>query len=436
MPDDKMQKEQNKLGDIPESKDITVDSTVQETQKLPLRDWQAVFERARPAKSAAKVPAEPKETQEPAGHTKDEPESKEEKLAEKAPGEKINIVPGKETIEIPAQEEAKTAEKAEKDEKTGDKAGRKKARPAARKAPSSAARRRMPKADPEVIRQRKEERARSSRRRTRQIIGFALSILIVVGAVSIVSWGVDTVVRLLDSDEEREEYQRLFEPMVWFDILPFESVSMVDENSIKEICIWGVLNEKQDLLERNEYGEPLVPVMEIEQYAARIFGPDFRFAVYETFSTPVEGLSYTFNEDAQNFTAPVTGLMPRYLASAVEIKREAGGVRRVVMGYVSTRTGDDQVVAAPDYEHPAKYMDYLLRRDGGSYYLYAIQNNTTHVPEAASAPAESASLLAAALPADSFPPAGSPPSSAPTALSGDADSAGEGEAPSEAQSAA
>ncbi len=232
--------------------------------------------------------------------------------------------------------------------------------------------------DTEQKRFKKEEQVRNQRRRSRQLIGLVLSVLIVVGAISIVTGGYELVQSLSDSDEDRQQYQDLYEPLVWFDILPFESVSQVDENSIKQAVIWGVLNERGAELERTENGEALVPASDVDQYAVRIFGPDFRFSGHETFTDPIQGLVYPFNAETQMYTAPVTSLQPEFYASAVEIVNEAGGVRRLVMGYISTRTSDDQLIADLDYNSPARYMDFMLRRDGGEYYLYAIQRNTTH----------------------------------------------------------
>lgn len=252
-----------------------------------------------------------------------------------------------------------------------------------------AAQRAKKKADPEQQRLKKEEQNRTARRRNRQLIGFALTILIIVGAVSIVRSGIDLVGSVLNSEEERLEYQKRFEPLVWFNILPFDSVSQVDENSIKQAAIWGVVNTKQDQLERNERGELLIPASEVDQYATAIFGPDFRFSRHEAFVDPVENLTYGYDGDTTMYIMPVTSQQFDYLATVVEIQRESGGVKRVVMGYVSTRTGDDQVVATPDYDHPTRFMDFMLRRDGTEYYLYAIQRNTTHIPEAASSGAAS-----------------------------------------------
>lgn len=279
--------------------------------------------------------------------------------------------------------------------------------------------------DPEQQRLKKEEQSRTARRRNRQLIGLALTVLIVVGAYSIVTGGINLVRGMLNSDEERLEYQRLFEPMVWFDILPFESVSQVDENSIKEVAIWGVMNEAQqedvDDLPRNEYDEQLVSASLVDQYAARMFGPNFRFSVHESFSNVVEGLHYTYNPETQMYAVPVTGQMQRYLASVVEIQREAGGIKRVVMGYISTQTADNQIINQPDYDHPAKYMDYELRRDGSDYYLVAMRRSTSHQP-AQTTPAPASSVPAAA--SDSSLPAIPPVASgADSSAAGDGDNA-------------
>lgn len=245
------------------------------------------------------------------------------------------------------------------------------------------------KLDPEQQRLRKEEQARTARRRSRQFIGLAMAVLVVVGAISIVRGGVDLVRNLLDSQEERLEYQSRFEPLVWFNILPFPSVSQVNENDIKQVAIWGVLNAQKDSLGRNQYGELLIPATSLDAYAAQLFGPNFRFSGHSSFTDPVEMLNYLYDSATKMYTVPVTSLQPQYLPSVVEIKREGAGIRRVTMGYVSTRAGNDQMVATPDYGHPALYMDYMLRRDGSEYYLYAIERNTTYTPPNASLPSSS-----------------------------------------------
>ncbi|MGD9560567.1 MAG: hypothetical protein AB7V55_08190 [Oscillospiraceae bacterium] len=265
-----------------------------------------------------------------------------------------------------------------------------------------------PKKDNAQAKQKKEEQARAQRRRSRQLLGFAISVLVVVGAVSIIMNGISLIGNLMQNDDEIEEYRSRFESMVWFDLLPFDSVTQVDENSLKQIAIWGVMSQLGDTIGRSEYGEPLVPAADVDRFGVRLFGPDFRFSGHSSFSDVGLDLRYQYDEATQTYIAPSTGLMPYYLPSVVEIKREAGGVRRVVMGYVSTRTSDDRMVNTPDFDHPAKYMDYMLRRDGGEYYLYALQRNTTHIPETATEAASAPAVQPAfSLPPDSLPAASS-----------------------------
>lgn len=229
--------------------------------------------------------------------------------------------------------------------------------------------------DPEQTRIRKEEQARRSRRRTRQIIGVALFVLMVVGAVSIVSSVVNVVRGMLDNSAEYDEYAQRVTPIVWFDLLPFDSLETADPNALKQVCIWGVMNQLGNEIGRTENGEPMVPAVEVDRYAAALFGPGYQVQ-HGSFEDQVENLSYEYNESSQMYTAQATGLTPQYLASVVDIRQDGGGVRRVTVGYVNTRGSNNEIVATPDLEHPAKYMDFLFRREGDQYYLFALQVNT------------------------------------------------------------
>ncbi len=258
------------------------------------------------------------------------------------------------------------------------------------------------KIDPEQLRLKREAQARASRRRSRQLLGFVLSILVLVGAVSIVIGGINLVDGILNDTSELKEYETRLEPMVWFDVLPFEAPDQIDENILKEVAIWGVLNEKSSSLERNELGEPLVPRLDVDLYAANLFGPSFQFSGHESFIDVENDLRYTYDPNTDMYTVPSTSLLPPYLPVVQEIIRESGGIKRVVVGYITTRGSDDQMIATPDREHPVRYVDYLFRRDGNNYYLYAMQPNTTYVPTQTTS--ESTGGAAAATDASSLPP--------------------------------
>lgn len=251
------------------------------------------------------------------------------------------------------------------------------------------------KTDPELVRRRKEEKARRSRRMMRQLLGAALSVLVVVGAVSVVFSGIELYKTLTDNQAEKKMYEELLEPMVWFNVLPFESLAQVDEDVLKEIAIWGVEISQQGQLQRNENDELLIPTVEVDRFAAKLFGPDYQFTVHESFSNMEQGLHYGYDAQREVYVMPSTGLTPEYRATVVRIKNEGGGVRRVTVGYVSALDENKGIIFNPDYDHPVKYMDFMFQRgSGGSYYLYALQKNTTIEPAVPSSDAASVPSVA------------------------------------------
>lgn len=282
-------------------------------------------------------------------------------------------------------------------------------------------------AAPEPENDDRDERARRSRRRLRQLLGVAIAILVVVGAVSIVRGGVDLASSLVNDTSEYEEYRVRISSFVWFDVLPFDAPENASQTTLKQAVIWGVMNQMgADNVPKNERGEPQVAAIEMDRYAAALFGPGFALE-HSSFSDPVQGLSYEYDPATEIYTAPATGISPMYMPTVVDIVREPGGVRRVVVGYVSAIGSNEELVSGLDYDHPSKYMDYYFLRDGNEYYLYAIQANDTYVPDT---PAASSSLPASSAPASSLPDSSLPPDSSsappPASESAPADSAADG----------
>lgn len=239
------------------------------------------------------------------------------------------------------------------------------------------------KAESEAARRKKEEQARKSRRRSRQWIGVVLAALIVVGAISIVRSAIGLVQGITDNTEEKAEFEGRIRYMVWFDMLPFNSVGQADPEAIKQVAIWSIVDpnvpENKLNLETNDLGELLVPAADVDHWAASLFGPSFVFETHGSFTDATQALRYEYDSAREAYVVPSTGLEPTYDATVVDIKNEQSGIKRVTVGYVEMRRTDGTVITTPDREHPVRYMDYLFQRDGNQYYLYAIVQNTTHI---------------------------------------------------------
>ena len=249
-------------------------------------------------------------------------------------------------------------------------------------------------ADTEQKRQSREEQARRAKRRSRQLLGLALAILIVVGGVSIIRWTFDLAVNLSQQSDssEKDEFTARVTPLVWFDVLPFESLAQADQNTLKEAAIWGIMNELGTEVQRNENGEPLIPAAEVDRYMADLYGPDFEI-VHESFVDTYYNLTYDYDEATNTYTAQNAGLTPQYLPIVVEVVSESGG-KRVVVGYVSTTGSNDELISTPDFDHPARYMDYYFRRSGNEFYLTSITPNLTYTAAAQAAQAASHEAMA------------------------------------------
>ncbi len=257
--------------------------------------------------------------------------------------------------------------------------------------------------DKEATRKAKEEQARRTRRRMRQLIGLALTVLVVVGAVSIVRGGIDLAQNLVNDTSEVDTYNQRLSSLVWFDLLPFESLSAADPNALKQAVVWGVLNELGSEVEYDDLGRPLVPAAQMDLFAAQLFGPDYKLE-HGSFEDPVQSLSYEYDPVAKVYAATATGLNPQYMGNVVQIERLSGGIKRVTVGYVSTMNSNDELIPTLDLSHPSKYMDYFFRRDGNEYYLYALRPNTSYVPpETASSSSSSTAAPVASLVDDSLP---------------------------------
>lgn len=71
-----------------------------------------------------------------------------------------------------------------------------------------------------------EEHDRLHRRRWRQVLGFAVAVLALVGAFTVLRTGVQGVAQLFDDTEQRQEYEDKLEGLVLFDPLPFEGIEL------------------------------------------------------------------------------------------------------------------------------------------------------------------------------------------------------------------
>ena len=236
-----------------------------------------------------------------------------------------------------------------------------------------------------------EEHARLQRRRGRQALGLLITILVLVGFVTVLRAGVGLVANLFDDTAQKQEYEDKLEGLVLFDPMPFDGIENIDDLTLREAAVWGCIYNIQETQGGfdNYNTDPdteqlLLPSVEVDAYLARLVGPSFKLT-HRSFE--MEDMTIEFGESSQCYKIPVTGTVGYYRAVVTKLFKRSGQLH-VTVGYIPTSSTDDSIINQSS-DTPTKYMDYLFERQSGSWYLTGLTESETKPDSTASTEAAS-----------------------------------------------
>ena len=236
-----------------------------------------------------------------------------------------------------------------------------------------------------------EEHARLQRRRGRQALGLLITILVLVGFVTVLRAGVGLVANLFDDTAQKQEYEDKLEGLVLFDPMPFDGIENNDDLTLREAAVWGCIYNIQETQGGfdNYNTDPdteqlLLPSVEVDAYLARLVGPSFKLT-HRSFE--MEDMTIEFDESSQCYKIPVTGTVGYYRAVVTKLFKRSGQLH-VTVGYIPTSSTDDSIINQSS-DTPTKYMDYLFTRQSGSWYLTGLTESETKPDSTASTEAAS-----------------------------------------------
>ena len=236
-----------------------------------------------------------------------------------------------------------------------------------------------------------EEHARLQRRRGRQALGLLITILVLVGFVTVLRAGVGLVANLFDDTAQKQGYEDKLEGLVLFDPMPFDGIENIDDLTLREAAVWGCIYNIQETQGGfdNYNTDPdteqlLLPSVEVDAYLARLVGPSFKLT-HRSFE--MEDMTIEFDESSQCYKIPVTGTVGYYRAVVTRLFKRSGQLH-VTVGYIPTSSTDDSIINQSS-DTPTKYMDYLFQRQSGSWYLTGLTESETKPDSTASTEAAS-----------------------------------------------
>ena len=241
-----------------------------------------------------------------------------------------------------------------------------------------------------------EEHARLQRRRGRQALGLLITILVLVGFVTVLRAGVGLVANLFDDTAQKQEYEDKLEGLVLFDPMPFDGIENIDDLTLREAAVWGCIYNIQETQGGfdNYNTDPdteqlLLPSVEVDAYLARLVGPSFKLT-HRSFE--MEDMTIEFDESSQCYKIPVTGTVGYYRAVVTRLFKRSGQLH-VTVGYIPTSSTDDSIINQSS-DTPTKYMDYLFERQSGSWYLTGLTESETKPESTAASTASEPAMMA------------------------------------------
>ena len=236
-----------------------------------------------------------------------------------------------------------------------------------------------------------EEHARLQRRRGRQALGLLITLLVLVGFVTVLRAGVGLVANLFDDTAQKQEYEDKLEGLVLFDPMPFDGIENIDDLTLREAAVWGCIYNIQETQGGfdNYNTDPdteqlLLPSVEVDAYLARLVDPSFKLT-HRSFE--MEDMTIESDERSQCYKIPVTGTVGYYRAVVTRLFKRSGQLH-VTVGYIPTSSTDDSIINQSS-DTPTKYMDYLFERQSGSWYLTGLTESETKPDSTASTEAAS-----------------------------------------------
>lgn len=205
----------------------------------------------------------------------------------------------------------------------------------------------------------KKERITRRRRRRRQLIGLLFAGLFCIGLGTVVVGGVQLVRGFFSNDMEIEDFIVLIRPLVEMDPTSFSSIDKANPDILREAAIWAALEyEGKEKYYDEQEQKTLVPAVDVEIYAAKMYGPSY---VMEHKSFTRMGVAYEYNSVTNTYFVPIA-------ASRTEVYTPE------IVSITSKKNTKVLLVAYIMNNEVKKHQEYVMIRGANGYYLFSIRD--------------------------------------------------------------
>lgn len=218
----------------------------------------------------------------------------------------------------------------------------------------------------------KKPRKKRGKHRYAAPVGGAYILLALIGVIAVIYGAVQLYGKLTDNSKLLRQIERQIQPVMMFDLVPFDNIQDVDNKVLVKTSIWSCMySDKRGSYTYDDNGMILIPVSDVEVAAVKLYGPEVKLTHT---SLDEDGISYTYDAENNVYRVPMMAQGGYYTPMVVDMQKN-GDVYEVTVGYVApgaswTTTEDgDSYTPTPD-----KYMIYRMKKEDGEYYIVGIKD--------------------------------------------------------------
>lgn len=200
------------------------------------------------------------------------------------------------------------------------------------------------------------------------LLGLFILIMAGVGVVSTVRYTADRIENIVENTEQKNEFAKFIYPIVICDPAPFDKTVKLRNETIISAAAWDIILYEDKSRYEQEFDYMIVPEVDIEQHAAKLFGTGLSITHCTISSTEVP---FYYDISVNSYRIPSN---PKYFtySPSIESIEKNGDSYTLTVGYVSP-TPAWLALESEDTPSPEKYVEYTVREDHSGYTLTAIQ---------------------------------------------------------------
>ena len=215
------------------------------------------------------------------------------------------------------------------------------------------------------------EEIKTKRNKKNLTAGIIITILSLVGLITIISSCISGISNMFDKSSKIEEYKSFLTPIVMNDPSPFDDVINADQGQLISMAIWSLLSSDIDpnSFRYSEKGM-LIDIALVEEEFVKLFGKDVA-PLHQTVDGG-DGVQFEYNKEEKAYLVPITGISALYSPMIADIN-EKGSSTILTVGYLAQEDWKIDSKGNMIPPEPVKYMNVYLRKNGDSYYISSIK---------------------------------------------------------------